>query len=361
MVLKNTFSRLTIVIFVFFLVNFSWGLETTVTVDPSDKVVEELSTSFTLDIVVNNVNNLHGASITVTWDNAIIHYESVSQGNFLKGGGTVFFSANTSPPTEPNSVTVDQAILGPYAVSGSGVLFSVNFTSLQFGTCPITINSIDLRDINNNVVDATVVSGQVQVVTPVPVELVSFTAKVVTAEAGKGEMVELRWQTVSEINNYGFEIERTNDVNPKIWQRLGFVNGCGTSNSLNQYRFVDNTVTPFGTYFYRLKQIDTDGSNEYSPEIKLTFQKPLAYKLQQNYPNPFNPVTVIAFDLPQQNNVRLVLVDVLGHVIKIIAKDSYQAGHHELVLNAADLAAGIYFYRIEAGGFMDVKKLLVTK
>ena len=196
---------------------------------------------------------------------------------------------------------------------------------------------------------------------PVPVELCFFTAEIVPAETGRGEMVELRWQTVSEVNNYGFEIERAINVKPKRWQRLGFVHGHGTSSSLHQYSFVDNTVTPFGTYFYRLKQINTDGTFEYSPEISVSFQKLLTYQLQQNYPNPFNPVTMIAFDLPQQSDVRLVLVNVRGDVIKVITEGSYQAGRHEVVLNAADLASGIYFYRIEAGGFMDVKKLVVMK
>ena len=206
---------------------------------------------------------------------------------------------------------------------------------------------------------------------PVPVELVSFTAEAVAAEAGKRETVELRWQTVSEANNYGFEIERASDVKPKRWQRLGFLPGHGTSSSLCQYSFMDNTVTPFGTYIYRLKQIDTDGSYEYSPEINVSFQKPITYQLQQNYPNPFsakggsasggNSSTVIAFNLPQPGDVKLVLVNILGNVIKVITEGEYDAGRHEVVLNAADLASGIYFYRIEAGSFMDVKKLVVMK
>lgn len=81
----------------------------------------------------------------------------------------------------------------------------------------------------------------------------------------------------------------------------------------------------------------------------------------QNYPNPFNPVTTIEFTLPMREKVRLTLVNSLGQVVKELASSDYPAGKHQITLDASDLSSGIYFYRLQAGSFVDVKKLIVTR
>ena len=88
---------------------------------------------------------------------------------------------------------------------------------------------------------------------------------------------------------------------------------------------------------------------------------PTGYALSQNYPNPFNPVTKIQFDLPQNSSVRLVLINVVGEVVREIANGKFSAGRHEVTIDAGNLATGVYLYRIEAGDFVEVKKLAVVK
>ena len=140
---------------------------------------------------------------------------------------------------------------------------------------------------------------------------------------------------------------------------------------------IDNRVASFtapdweGTTNVQFKVTDPEGASD-SMTVKFTINFPSsvdvismkipnAFCIEQNYPNPFNPTSIIPFALPERSYVKLVLVDVLGNVVKEIARGEYEAGHHEVELNAADLAAGVYFYKIEAGEFVDVKKLVVMK
>ncbi|MCF8241182.1 MAG: hypothetical protein K9J16_07330, partial [Melioribacteraceae bacterium] len=126
-----------------------------------------------------------------------------------------------------------------------------------------------------------------------PVELTSFTAY------ASANQVNLKWATATEVNNYGFEVERAvespasskTDYAGTGWEKIGFVEGAGNSNSPVEYNYIDKSVSNAGTYLYRLKQVDLDGAFEYSDEIEVTFAAPNKYQLEQNYPNPFNPVT----------------------------------------------------------------------
>ena len=197
--------------------------------------------------------------------------------------------------------------------------------------------------------------------TPLPVELTSFTA------AYKNSAVTLNWQTKTEVNNYGFEIERKNIRQSDVaWQKVGFVEGHGTSNAPKEYLFTDSKLKA-GKYFYRLKQIDRDGAFSYSQEIEVTVGAvPKVFQLEQNYPNPFNPSTTIRFSLPMEGRVSLKIYDQLGREVTTLVNGSLNAGPHETRWDASGMASGLYFFRIDAVGadgsrFARTNKMVLMK
>jgi len=193
---------------------------------------------------------------------------------------------------------------------------------------------------------------------PLPVELISFTASISSSS------IELNWKTATELNNYGFEIERSQKTevsNQNNWDKIGFVHGHGNSNSPKEYSFTDPSVTS-GSYAYRLKQIDNDGKFKYSEAVEANVgQIPNDYSLNQNYPNPFNPNTTIAYDIPKTSLVRISIYDILGEEIKSLVNGEKSPGHYEIFFDAKELAGGIYYYSIKAGEFSQSKKMILLK
>ncbi|MFZ4620146.1 MAG: fibronectin type III domain-containing protein, partial [Bacteroidota bacterium] len=191
-----------------------------------------------------------------------------------------------------------------------------------------------------------------------PVELVSFTGNALNGA------VTLKWETATEVNNYGFEIELRAIDNGQLtmdnWSRIGFVEGSGASNSPKEYSFIDRTAK--GTSVYRLKQIDRDGKFEYSPEVSITVPDiPQQYSLMQNYPNPFNPSTTIRFTLAAPDHVTLKIFNALGQSVETILDGPLQAGSHYVVYNASALSSGTYFYTLTAGKFSSAKSFVLMK
>ncbi len=200
-----------------------------------------------------------------------------------------------------------------------------------------------------------------------PVELTSFSAN------AQQDGVLLSWKTATEVNNYGFEIERSVAQIVKQsneWEKIGFVEGHGNSNSPKQYKFLDNSVTG-GKYIYRLKQIDTDGSYKYSKLIEVNTELPGRFELLQNYPNPFNPTTTIKYSIPtssplakgrtEEGFVTLKVYDVLGREIKTLVNKKQSPGNYTVEFNAANLPSGLYFYKLTAGSFSQTKKMILMK
>jgi hypothetical protein len=198
--------------------------------------------------------------------------------------------------------------------------------------------------------------------TPVPVELSSFTA------SAENTTATLAWKTATETNNYGFNIERrvvetvsSKSQNTTInWEKIGFVAGNGTSSSAHSYSYTDASISS-GTYAYRLKQIDNSGTYKYSSEAEVTINVPTCYALEQNYPNPFNPSTVIGYQLPMSGSVTLKVYDVIGREVATLVNEQKDAGYYKATFNAAKFSSGVYFYRMSAGSYTSVKKLLVMK
>ncbi|HEY6626117.1 MAG TPA: T9SS type A sorting domain-containing protein [Ignavibacteriaceae bacterium] len=186
----------------------------------------------------------------------------------------------------------------------------------------------------------------------VPVELTSFAA------ASNGADVEVSWTTATETNNQGFDIERTSDGS--VFEQVGYVPGFGTTTEPKAYTFVD-TKLGSGKYSYRLKQIDFNGSFSYSQTIEVEIVAPSSFGLEQNYPNPFNPTTTIRFSIPVETDVRLNVYNTLGQEVAEIINSKLKEGYHEIDFDAGTLTSGIYFYRLEADKFVDVKKMIVIK
>jgi hypothetical protein len=176
-----------------------------------------------------------------------------------------------------------------------------------------------------------------------PVELLSFNAK----RTDNG--ILLSWKTASEQNNAGFEVQRRseNQGASTEWHTLGFVRGAGTTTEIQSYSFLDKTAS--GKVQYRLKQLDFDGRFEYSNIIELDAGLPKQFLLEQNYPNPFNPTTSINYQLPIDSDVRLEVYDLLGRKVMTLVNATQVAGTYSVQLNAALLASGVYFYRLQAG------------
>ncbi len=193
--------------------------------------------------------------------------------------------------------------------------------------------------------------------TALPVELSSF-----NYETLKGN-VTLHWTTSSEINNAGFDVERS-DVNGQIsnvWSKAGFISGNGTSSGSINYSFTDNNLSS-GKYNYRLKQIDYNGNYEYfSLNSDVIIATPKNFFLGQNYPNPFNPSTVINYNIPQDSYVKIKLYDNTGREVLTLLSEFISAGYYTINFNASDLASGIYFYNINAGEYTATKKMMLVR
>jgi hypothetical protein len=188
---------------------------------------------------------------------------------------------------------------------------------------------------------------------PLPVELTSFTA------AYKNSAVTLNWQTKTEVNNYGFNLERR--INEGEWDSIIFIEGHGNSNSPKEYSYTDKELFAGGSKFqYRLKQIDNDGSFEYSDVVEVEVI-PNQFELSQNYPNPFNPSTTIRFSLPQAAQIKINLYNMLGEQVANIAEGMYESGFHKVTFNAIGLPSGTYVYRLESSEFVQVKKMVLIK
>jgi photosystem II stability/assembly factor-like uncharacterized protein len=204
-----------------------------------------------------------------------------------------------------------------------------------------------------------------------PVELVSFTAEV------KENTVILNWETATELNNNGFEIlrrvypsERGEISDDSDWNKIGYVPGHGTTTEPQSYFFTDEPLSP-ANYEYRLKQIDFDGTYEYSEIVMVEVEIPNKFVLQQNYPNPFNPSTNIKFTIPvvetgHAPSVQLKVYDVLGNEVVTLINKEMQAGSYEVEFSATGrddhtLPSGIYFYKLKAGSFVETKKMVLMK
>ncbi|MBS4036367.1 MAG: exo-alpha-sialidase [Ignavibacterium sp.] len=264
---------------------------------------------------------------------------------------TVTFTASVSPTPLSGTLTIDFPdgdVLSSYPdsvrmrIRTSGFVTLGNYTITVTGSGPFGV-PVHKRTV------------QLTVEEVIPVELISFNA------LADQNSVNLNWTTATELNNRGFEVERNiKSQNQLEWVTVGFVEGRGTTTEAQNYNFIDRNIDA-GSYLYRLKQMDFDGTYEYSQRVEVEILRPLDYALEQNYPNPFNPSTTIKYSIPQAGVVRIALYDVLGNEIKSIVDTQQDAGRYEVLLDASGLASGVYYYRIQSGEFNSTKKLILMK
>jgi hypothetical protein len=355
--------------------------QTTVSVSPASQTVFTTA-QFTVDVKIANVRSLHDAQFVLAFRNDLLGYVSTTSGTFLTGAWMpepLLVVGSTY-----DTLTVPQAILGTSGKSGSGTLATITFNALVTpGTSPLQLLSVSLDSVlvvNKTAtlmpLLAATVDGQVTITsTPLPITLSSFTG---AFDVTKSNVV-LNWQTVSEVQNYGFYVQRSASASgPYAAVQNGFVKGNGSTIYPHDYSFEDAAVSA-GTWYYRLLQVDNDQSTHPSEPVKVIVATtevenqgttPMQYALSQNYPNPFNPTTRIAYVIPAGagsglqaagSPVRLAIYDLLGREVAVLVDGMQAPGKHEVTFNAQGLPSGMYMYRLTSGSFSATRNLTLVK
>ncbi len=264
-------------------------------------------------------------------DNSIgISYASVANGGFSRPAGSE----------------------GSAGIEGSG---AATFGSSYFfqGDKPLNVPTSGIT-----IKFATTLSG-------LPVQLTSFTARINPNGAG----VRIDWTTASETNNLGFYVQRRVS-GTEAWATVSdLIPGHGTTLEPQVYSFVDLSVHGAGTYQYRLRQMDLDGTAHYVDPISITLGPtdvkelaPREFALKQNYPNPFNPETVIKFSVENTAKASLEVYNLLGQKVATLFNEVAEAGqYYNVRLNGISLSTGMYIYRLQSGTRVDIKKMMLVK
>ena len=295
-----------------------------------------LPSQFYGTIKINGEDAPIGTKIIPTIDN--IEYETEFEVNETNGIGNYSSYVNADNPATSE--------IKEGGVTGEQVVFKAKIGQTEYMLTPSgTWNNNDTQhlDLMNQ--------GEI------PVELSSFRAE------SKNNSVNLFWTTVSESNNFGFEVQRSRNDN--FFNKIAFRNGHGTTNSPQTYNYSDTNLQS-GKYFYRLKQIDTDGAFTFSPTLEVNLSFPQTFQLFQNYPNPFNPATNISYLISEQSNIKITIYNSSGQKIKTLVNGIKSAGDHSIVWNGRNksgntVSNGIYIYKMSAENFSVSKKLIFMK
>jgi hypothetical protein len=298
-------------------------------------------------VYYNNMNaTLNSATVGIENQNGNDGLQVAYNANYVENNLALQFSA------EPDWLSAENMQGTVYNGNSIAVLLNFITEGLDSGDYLMDMVITSNDPLNPEIV----VPIAMRITSIVPVELSSFSAENINAE------VILKWSTATETNNRGFEIERaSSSTNPvQEWQKIGYVPGFGTTTEPKTYSFADENILS-GVYTYRLKQIDFDGSVNFSQSIEVEVTGPKDFALYQNYPNPFNPSTTIKFTLPIKANVEIAVYNSLGEKVTVIFAGELDTGFHELEFNASNLSSGIYFYRMVSNKFVSVKKMIIIK
>lgn len=260
---------------------------------------------------------------------------------------------------------------GVYDAIGDGGYFGISVIPGSGGTSE-TRRGFDTIRISLTNTQTSTGNTFIVATSPLPIQIASFTGSVVN-----GENVVLEWTTLTEVNNFGFYVQRRTK-SEEMFTDLphNFISGHGTTTEPQQYTWTDENVS-IGIYHYRLHQVDLDGSQNFSPIVTVTVESPLSvriadavpavFKLNQNYPNPFNPATMIEYSIPpfskgdQGGFVTLKIYNTLGEEIATLVNEHKQPGYYTVKWDASGIPSGVYFYRLTAGSLISIKKLVLMK
>lgn len=263
------------------------------------------------------------------------------------------------PPNYDTSMYVDSAVIKvtmwPHEIEGCPHInpYTCYWGNVVYPDCwdtcmheRLTFEAIDSCEVPNSAI------CRIEFDKPLPVELKSFTSTV------SGNNAILNWTTAKETNNSGFAVERYAEG---IWTEVGFVKGNGTTSLPVDYTYTDKNLNS-GLYGYRLKQVDFNGNFEYLDlNGMVAIGSPDRFTLSQNYPNPFNPTTTIVYGIPNNGPVTLKVYDNLGREVRTLVNEPKTAGFYTLTFSAPDLSSGVYFYKLESGNFVTVKRMILMK
>ena len=317
----------------------------------------ELSLAYGDDTVWrNNIGVAKPGEGILEWNRAILiarSGETVWENNITYNGtpGELSVQVDNALETEAYLIANNQMGVNPLFTDAGSQDFSLTTESpaINAGSNDI-VSFVDINYLTRpeNAVDI----GAFEFVDPgLPVELTSFDAVV------SGTDVRLAWTTASELNNAGFAVELKRPE--RDFEQVLFIEGHGTTNTAQRYEATLPNL-PSGTYLFRLKQVDFDGTFAYSETIEMTLAAD-AYRLAQSYPNPFNPQTRIQYVLPVANHVTLEVFDLLGRRIQTLVNEVQAAGSYDVSFDGSDLSNGTYVYRLTAGPFSETKTMILLK
>ncbi len=314
--------------------------------------------------VCHNINPDAGVHVWIEGPDSLLKGETAEYHIFLTGGPMVEGGFNvasrfsTLTATDPGTQIIAAELTHnqPRVFAGDTVSWYFDYTAADSVNCDTlysTANSVNGDGIPSDLDHWNFGANfPVRILENVPVEFISFNA------AGSDGVVNLNWITATETNNKGFRIERRDNVS-KEWNQIGFVNGKGTFTQKSEYSFSDvNPLT--GTSYYRLKQLDFNGSFTYSKSLEVNSMA-ISFSLEQNYPNPFNPSTTIQYHTSNRGKVILKVYDLTGREVADLLNENQDAGIHSVVFNASTLASGVYVYKLFTRDYSAAKKLLLLK
>jgi hypothetical protein len=338
------------------------------TVNGQFYLVTNNGTSYVVKVQIstNSGTNLLGdATIPFTFNNTNLTYVSTLFNNF-SGGDYSLATATISTNRISLNIVLSNTSGGTGVSNTSMDVATITFSTINSaGSANLTFVPL-LEFFSPNAVQWTNGSFDPLNTNPLPVELSSFTA------SSNQNGVNLKWQTATEVNNYGFDVERkvhtSTEFSPiksglsvTVWEKVGFVAGNGNSNSPKEYSFIDKNPSGGSKFQYRLKQIDNDGAFEYSDVVNVNVGTPEEYYLSHNYPNPFNPATTIDYMISNDEKVNLKVYDILGTEVATLVDEYKQAGSYSVTFNADNLSSGIYIYRLIAGEYISVNRMSLIK